>query len=86
LLGTLTNYGTKIGTFQYVEQGGRIPVAVNNATEFLFQSLAWGQYIGDNDTVIKLEINDDEKNPDFHHGVVYLNKRDIAEPKIEIYY
>ena len=86
LLSTLTNYGTKVGTFQYVEKGGRIPVAVNNATEFLFQSLAWGQYIGGNGTVIRLEINDDENNPDLHHGIVYLNKKDIAEPKIEIYY
>eukprot|EP00826_Nyctotherus_ovalis_P012316 TRINITY_DN13241_c0_g5_i2.p1 TRINITY_DN13241_c0_g5~~TRINITY_DN13241_c0_g5_i2.p1 ORF type:complete len:492 (+),score=167.84 TRINITY_DN13241_c0_g5_i2:215-1690(+) len=86
LLSSLTAYGTKVGTFQYVEQGGRIPVAVNNASEFLFQSLAWGQYIGGNGNIIKLEINDDEKNPDLHHGTVYLNKKDIAEPKIEIYY
>jgi len=86
LLSSVTEYGTKVGTFQYVEYDGRIPVAVNNASEFLYQSSIWGQYFGENKEPIKLEINDDPLDPKIHYGLICLNKKDIGKPRVELYY
>jgi len=85
LLTALTTYGTKAGTFQYLDRDGRIPVAVNNATEFLYQTSIWGQYIGANGVPIKLEISDDEKNSKIHYGVVFLDEKEIGEAKVELF-
>ncbi len=85
LLTALTTYGTKAGTFQYLERDGRIPVAVNNATEFLYQSSMWGQYMGAGKEPIKLEISDDDKNAKMHYGIVFLDENEIGEAKVELY-
>lgn len=86
LLTAITTYGTKAGTFQYLARDGRIPVAVNNATEFLYQTSMWGQYLGANKVVSKLEITDDENNPKIHFGMVFMRENDLGEGKVEIFY
>lgn len=86
LLSSVTTYGTKVGTFQYVAYDGRIPVAVNNASEFLYQSSIWGQYLGVSKEPVKLEITDDAADEKIHYGLVYLKKKDMEKPKVELYY
>ena len=56
----ITNFGTKDGTFQYVQNDGRIPVVINNVFGQMNVSSVWCQFI--RDKTIKISIEKDDIN------------------------
>ena len=82
MLTALSQSGTRPGTFQYVPEGGRIPVAVNNIYTLAFESSIWARLIGAGDSSYKVII---ENEANSYKALVYLSENDLEDCKIEIH-
>ena len=86
LLTKLSQSGTRPGTFQYVPEGGRIPVAVNNTFEKVFESSTWARFLGQaGETSYKVSIYQDVEKSESYKALVYISEEDLEDCKVEIH-
>jgi hypothetical protein len=85
LLNKLCNSGTRTGTFQFVPVDGRIPIAVNNVFELVFESSTWAKFVQSNGIVKKIKLDEDESNDKRLIGTIYVTEQDIQECKLELH-
>jgi hypothetical protein len=86
LLGRLAQSGARPGTFQYVPEGGRIPIAVNNVYELAFESSVWARLISQNGTKMKrIKLEEDPSNKEFMLAACYLSEEDMEDCKLEVH-
>ena len=81
LLTSLSQSGTRPGTFQYVPEGGRIPVAVNNIFTLAFEGSTWARFIG-GQASYKVII---ENEAGVNKALVYISENDMEDCKVEIH-
>mmetsp|Transcript_27747 Transcript_27747/g.27435 ORF Transcript_27747/g.27435 Transcript_27747/m.27435 type:complete len:902 (+) Transcript_27747:376-3081(+) len=89
LLTKLSQSGTRPGTFQYVPEGGRIPVAVNNVYELAYESTTWARLVSQGGAVsYKVNVDkdgDEESKTPGLKALVYISENDLEDCKIEIH-
>lgn len=88
LLTHLSQSGTRPGTFQYVPEGGRIPVAVNNVYELAYESTTWARLISQGGQVsykVNIEKDEEETTSKGLRALVYISENDLEDCKIEIH-
>lgn len=84
LLSKLSTSGTRQGSFQYVPEGGRIPVAVNNVFNLAFESTTWARFLAKEGVTYKVNIEKDETTKELK-ALVYVSENDIEDCKIELH-
>mmetsp|Transcript_7084 Transcript_7084/g.10451 ORF Transcript_7084/g.10451 Transcript_7084/m.10451 type:complete len:1002 (-) Transcript_7084:1135-4140(-) len=82
LLTKLTTCGTSTGTFQYVEAGGRIPVAVNNVYALAFQSSLWARLVTESSASYRVQI---ERENSQNLGLVFISENELEDCKVEVH-
>jgi|Transcript_35276 hypothetical protein len=85
VLTEITKCGTRQGTFQFVPEGGRIPIAVNNVFELAFDSSVYAKFLGNNGQTVRKVMLEDSDDPAYYQASIYVTEDDTEEPKLELY-
>lgn len=81
LLANLSQSGTRPGTFQYVPEGGRIPIAVNNVFSLASANAQWAKLLTGENTYHIITENEGENVK----ALAYLSENDLENCKVQVH-
>ncbi|OMJ92904.1 hypothetical protein SteCoe_4240 [Stentor coeruleus] len=81
LLTSLAQSGTRPGTFQYVPEGGRIPIAVNNVFNLASSNAQWAKLLSGENTYHILTENEGGNVK----ALAYISENDLENCKVQVH-